>query len=166
MAKVLIVLAPERFQDDEYLVPRNILENNGIEITIASTKEVAISSTGKEEKVDILLKDATTDYDAILLVGGIGATIYIEDLIMHKLLNDFKNENKIISAICISPATLARSGVLEGKKATIYPGKKELITDLGIEYVDDSVVVDGNVITANGPVAAKEFGETIVKKLE
>ena len=94
MAKVLMILAPEKFQDDEYSVPRNVLEKNRIEVITASTKTITISSTGEEEIIDILLENVTTEYEAILLVGGIGAVIYIEDPTIHKLLNDFKEKNR------------------------------------------------------------------------
>ena len=64
----------------------------------------------------------------------------------------------------------AKAGVLDGKKATVWssPTFKESVETLeanGAIYVNESVVVDGNIITANGPEAAEEYGKTILDKL-
>ena len=73
---------------------------------------------------------------------------------------------KIIAAICIAPVTLANAGILNGKKATVFPsGKNDLIRN-GAKYTGDSVTVDGNIITANGPMAAEAFGKKIVEMLK
>ena len=165
MKKVLIVIAPKNFKDKEFYEPYNILKKAGLKITIASLENKAISVNGQEEKVDILIKEARTDYEAIILIGGPGAVVYINNLILHKLINKFNKEEKIIAAICIAPAILAKAGVLKNKKATIYPGKKDLLENLNIEYIKKSVVIDKNIITADGPASAKKFGKAIIKSL-
>ena len=71
-------------------------------------------------------------------------------------------------AICISTRILAHAGVLQGKKATGWNGDGELggiLSAGGAEFVDKPVVVDGNVVTGNGPGAAGEWGEEIVRVL-
>jgi protease I len=163
MTNILVVLAPEKFQDDEFFIPKHILESAKIKITTTSLEKIAESTEEKIVKIDILLTDVKSeDYDAILIVGGPGAITYIDNPTIHKLINDFNDEKKLISAICISPATLARAGVLINKQATIWNGKKEIFKETDVEFVDEPVVIDENIITANGPEAAEEFAKAII----
>ena len=80
-------------------------------------------------------------------------------------------KQKILAAICIAPAILAKAGVLEGKNATVWSsvldkGPIKILEENGANYVEKDVVVDGNIITANGPQAASEFGRKIVEILK
>ena len=164
--KVLFVIAPTNFKDEEYYIPKKILEENGIKTKTASSRTEATSVAGKRQKIDILLSSAETDYDAIIFIGGIGASTFFKDKTAHNLINNFNKKNKIIAAICIAPVTLANAGILNGKKATVFPsGKNDLIRN-GAKYTGDSVTVDGNIITANGPMAAEAFGKKIVEMLK
>ncbi|MEM2674590.1 MAG: DJ-1/PfpI family protein, partial [Candidatus Hadarchaeales archaeon] len=73
---------------------------------------------------------------------------------------------KKVCAICIAPVILANAGLLENRKATVWDGEfRRMLEEKGAKYVNKSVVVDGNIITANGPGAASEFGRTIAKEL-
>ena len=76
---------------------------------------------------------------------------------------DYANENKkLICAICAAPSVLGHKGLLKGKKATCFPGfEKELE---GAEFVDEGVVMDGNIITAKGAGVAIEFGLKIAEQ--
>lgn len=164
--KALFVISPTNFKDEEYYIPKEILENNGIEVITTSLKSEATSVKGKKKKIDVLLDSATTDYDAIVFIGGPGAPIYFENTKAHELAYEFYKQDKIVAAICISPVILAKAGILAGKKATVFPsGKDELIAN-GANYIDKSVVVDENIITGDGPDAAREFGEKLVEMLD
>ncbi|MDD5086856.1 MAG: DJ-1/PfpI family protein, partial [Candidatus Nanoarchaeia archaeon] len=77
----------------------------------------------------------------------------------------FYESGKITAAICIAPVILANAGVLDGKKATVFPSGKDDIMVRGADYTGEQVTQDGKVITANGPAAARSFGEAIVKEL-
>ncbi|MDP2907151.1 MAG: DJ-1/PfpI family protein [Nanoarchaeota archaeon] len=165
--KVLMVLAPEKFRDEEYFIPRQVLERYGIKVFTASNKKEAISVIEqKKVTVDILLENATTDYDAIIFVGGPGAAGYFNDQTALDLAKDFCEENKVVAAICISPTILANAGILEGKKATVWPSESKNLKAKGATYTSQPVTQDGKIITANGPDAAKDFAETIVKSLK
>jgi protease I len=79
-------------------------------------------------------------------------------------------KDKILAAICISPVILANAGVLKGKKATVWSSPLDknpirILKNGGAIYKDALVVVDGKIVTANGPEAAKEFGEALVSLL-
>jgi protease I len=80
----------------------------------------------------------------------------------------------VLAAICWAPTILAKAGLLKGKKATVWVGPdaeyakdtSEVLGDFGAEYVGKGCVVDGKVVTADGPATAKEMAQEIVKLLE
>jgi protease I len=167
MKTVLMVIAPEEFQDKEYEIPYKVLEENGIEVITASKNAgICHSSLGKDIEADLGIDEVGVgEFDAIVLVGGSGARVYLEDEILHDIIRGFEEEDKIVAAICIAPAILAKSGVLEGKNATVFPKHAHYLEENGANYTKKNVEIDGNIITANGPQAAKEFGEAISNKL-
>jgi protease I len=115
---------------------------------------------------DMLVSDAVAkNYDSIIFVGGTGMSKYFNDPIMLSLAKQFYAQGKVVAAICIAPVILANSGILKGKKATVSESMANNLTIQGAEYISQSCVVDGKVITANGPAASKEFAKEIIKLL-
>jgi len=169
--QVLLIIAPVNFRDEELLIPYRIVNEAGYKGVIASRNlQSCRGMLGRIVKPDITISQIEVEeYLAIILVGGSGAKIYWNDPQIHQIFREALEKGKIIGAICISPVTLARAGLLNGKKATVWwsPGfdlRKE-ITRGGGKYISNPVVVDGRVITANGPKAAQEFGKKIVELL-
>ena len=160
-----MVIAMENFRDEELFVPAKLFEETGIKVTIAST--VTSKVTGMLNgiaKPDVLLKNVKVkDYDAVIFVGGIGARIYYNDKIAHQIAKDAAEQDKVLAAICIAPNILANAGLLQGKKATCWDSA--ILTKNGAKYQNKNVVRDGKIITANGPRAAYEFGQVIIKVL-
>lgn len=168
MSKVLFVIAHEGFRDEECFQPKEVLKNH--EVVIASTEtSPATGSLGGRITPDITIDEALdriSDFDAVVFVGGPGANVYFDDPVAHKIAQNAKN---VLAAICIAPVTLAKAGVLEGKRATVWDDgqgtQAKILEDNGASYVAEDVVVDGKLITANGPKAAKKFGEAVLAKL-
>jgi len=166
--KVLMIVAPKNFRDEELFDTKKELENAGFEVVISSegVKE-STGMLGGKTKIDFELKEINSrEYVAVVFVGGSGAKYYFNNKTALALAKKFFEENKIVSAICIAPLILANAGLLEGKEATIWPGSKEELASKGVVYVDEPVVVSGNIITANGPSAARKFGKTIAEELK
>lgn len=169
--KALIIIAPNDFQDIEFLHTKEELEKGKIKIVIASTKkETAKGMQGTIVKVDLPLKQVDIkNYDAIIFIGGLGASPYYRNKKVHSIINEAYSNEKKICAICVAPLILAKAGILKGKRATVYDlNIKELaqmLKDEGAIYTGKQVEVDGNIITANGPNSARKFGRTIVKEL-
>jgi len=165
---VLMIIASNNFRDEEYLHPREVLENEGAKITIASsTKKEATGMLGTKVIPDILISEVNIDiYDAVVFVGGSGANEYWENEKAHEIAKKAYEKSKVIGAICIAPVTLARAGLLKGKKATVYTSDIENIKKEWAIYTGNSVEVDGKIVTGNGPTAAKEFGEKIAELLK
>jgi len=163
----VMIIAERNFRDEELFEPKKILEHQGIEVTIASTSlKMATGMLGGKMNPDILLsKVKVDDYDAIIFVGGQGASQYWNDSLAHNIAKEAVEKDKILCAICIAPVTLANAGVLAGKKATVYPSERGKLEAKGAIYTGKPVQVEGKIITAEGPRAAEEFGKAIVKAL-
>ena len=171
--KILFVIAPEDFRDEELLQPKEVLEFLGAETTIASTKKgTAVGKLGAKVEIEKTINEINyIDFDAVVFVGGRGVETYklYENLDVLKLARDFYNADKLTCAICIAPRILAMAEILKNKNATCHPDPASiaLLKQHSVHYIDEqSVVIDGNIITANGPEASREFGEKIGKKLK
>lgn len=166
--KVVMIIAKNNFRDEELLEPKAILEKNGAAVTIASSSlKESKGMLGAKVSPDILFTDiAVGDYDAVIFVGGTGSSEYWDNPTAHTIAKEANKANKIVGAICIAPVTLAKAGLLKGKKATTYSSTVNDIKSEGANYTGEGVEKDGNIITADGPVSAKKFGEAIVKALQ
>ncbi len=162
-----MIIAFENFRDEELLDPKQVLENAGVDVTVASNKTgTASGMLGAQFGVETLYTDINVDdYDGIVFVGGSGAAIYFDDNKAQELAKSFSEQGKVISAICIAPSTLAHAGLLNGKKATCFASQEQDLKSHGAEYTGEQVTTDGKIVTASGPSAAKEFGQTILALL-
>ena len=164
--RALFVIYP-RFEEDEYNIPRSVLENAGVVVTVASSSLDLVKGGDKETEVlpDLLLADARgSEYDAIVFVGGMG--VDVDDPEAQRIAQEAVAEAKVVAAICIAPIILAKAGVVEGKQVTAATQWTTLEKAGALVVTSGSVVRDGLIITANSPGGAREFGETIVAALE
>lgn len=166
--KVLFVVAPSDFRDEEYDLPREILEDKGYRVMVASTSRQIVRGTfGLEVKPDLTLSEAKgAEFAAVIFVGGNGAKIYFKDAEAHRLAREACDAGRVVGAICIAPGILAEAGLLEGKQCTAYPSVKELLRAKGAVYSGEEVVVDGRIVTANGPRSARHFGNAVAALLK
>ena len=166
--KALLIIAPQNFRDEELFHTKEELERAGVEVVIASAKRGKIKGMlGGTAEAELPLKEVDVrKYDAIVFIGGVGASAYYEDPVAHRIAREASETGKVVAAICIAPGILAKAGVLKGKKATIWDGDFVRILETGgAKYTGASVEVDGKIITANGPAAARKFGQAIAKAL-
>lgn len=165
MSKVLFVIAPVNFRDEELFIPKKFLEEKGVSVDVASdTKEKAVGMLGRLAEPNVLVKDADVDeYDVIVFVGGIG----VEDRKLYQkaeYLNLAKKafmRGKVVAAICLGPKILAGAGLLRNKKAACFKSERLFLKEKGAEVSDEDIVQDGMIITASGPHVAHEFAEKI-----
>lgn len=167
MGKVLMVIAPTNFRDEEYQKPKEVFKNAGYQVVTASKGvQVAKGMLGVAAKIDIDLSKAVAgDYMAVVFVGGSGASVYFNDQAALNLASAAVSQGKVVGAICIAPSILANAGLLNGKEVTAFSSEAENLKGKGALYSGQPVTVDGEIITANGPAAAEEFGETILEIL-
>lgn len=115
--KILVILPPRQFRDEEYQKPKALFDESGARVTVASsTLAPAQGMLGTVVTPDASIKDVkATDFDAVLLVGGIGSNAFWHHEIVHNLVKESVRAGKVVSAICLAPVTLANAGLLEGK---------------------------------------------------
>jgi len=168
--KVLYVIAPERFRDEELLEPKRILEQHGATVTVASTRGgTATGMLGAKVAVDCTVQQADAgSYDALAVAGGAGAPAHLWDSEpLRAIVKLLHAAGKPVGAICLSPPVLARAGILAGRRATTFPADRALVELKrgGATYVEEAVVLDGTIVTASGPEAAAAFGQTLARLL-
>lgn len=164
---VLLVVCQRGFQEKEYKPVREALESAGIGVKVASPEKTAAEGvSGTRIVPDITLGEAhASDYLAVVFIGGPGTESLYNDEDAYRLALEAVGEGKVLAAICIAPAILARAGVLQGRRATAYSSASGELTAGGATYTGSQVEVDGSIVTANGPDAAAAFAQAILQKL-
>ncbi|MDR2666081.1 MAG: DJ-1/PfpI family protein [Endomicrobium sp.] len=165
MKKIIFVTAPEAFRDEEYYKPKKILEEVGIEVITASLKIGELNgSFGYKAMSTFTIQDISlNDFDAIAYIGGNGSNVFFDNLYALELANNFFKSKKPIASICIAGVILANAGILRDRKATVFSDGKASLIKRGAIYTGVPLEIDGNIITANGPEVAEDFGRAIVK---
>ena len=167
MAKVYVFLA-DGFEDVEALIPIDVLRRGGVDVVTVSTTEFPLveSAHGVNIEADLQFEQADfSDADLLMLPGGMpgASNLYAHEGVCKAVCNQFAAGKKI-AAICASPAVvLSPLGILEGKKATCYPGFEKALE--GSTYTGDLVTVDGNVTTGEGPAAAFPYAYELLAQL-
>jgi 4-methyl-5(b-hydroxyethyl)-thiazole monophosphate biosynthesis len=166
MSKVLIPLA-QGCEELEAVTVADILRRAGINVITAGLEPGAVHAS----RGMVLLPDATldealgTEFDMIVLPGGMpGAEHLKNDARVIALLKSMAAAGKYTTAICAAPMALHAAGLLEGKRATSFPGVLDRLPGSHI-YLHDKVVVDGNIVTSKGPGTAMDFALTLVELL-
>lgn len=159
--KRIVMIIPEKdFRDEELIEPMDMLNEQGAAVTIASTTtEIVRGMQGEQIQPDMLVDQIKPeDWDAVVFIGGAGASQYWDDSTAHAIAKGTLDAGKILGAICIAPVTLANAGILQGKKATCWESEAGKLKAKGVEYTGANVERDGKIITAKGPKAATAFG--------
>lgn len=167
MLKKAVVVLAEGFEEIEAIAPVDVLRRAGVRVTVAGlTGKIVKSSRGVGVQTDGLLADIKDLPDAVILPGGLpGAANLARDTRLAVFLKRMVEDEKLIAAICASPAlVLAPFGILDGKKATCYPGCETEFSSQVI-HSKERVVRDGNIITSQGPGTALDFALEIVRAL-
>ncbi|MDM5340416.1 DJ-1/PfpI family protein [Fictibacillus enclensis] len=168
--KALLIIPPERFNEDELFKPKEELENAGVEVTIASTVagEITGDYDGKATASVIFSDVSPTEFDVVSVIGGSGTNDHLwGNQKLQGFLKQAYNEKVLVTGICAGAVTVAKTGLLSGREATCYPvdvQKNELIA-VDVNYVEQHVVAYDDIITGDGPQGAKEFGKALVKAL-
>ena len=167
MASVIVPLA-QGCEELEAITIVDLLRRAGIEVVTAGLDEQPVrASRGVVLLADMTLDAALQkDYDMVVLPGGLpGADHLKNDARIIRLLVEMKEAGKYTAAICAAPAVLAEAGLLDGKRATSYPGSLDTGGVPGLDYVEQPVVVDGKVITSRGPGTAMDFALELIETL-
>lgn len=166
MSKVLIPLA-EGFEEIEAVTNIDVLRRAGIEVVTVSLNSLKVRGDhGILITADKKIAQVNVDeFDGILLPGGMpGADNLRNNAKVLDYVKKINDKGGLVAAICAAPIVLEAADLLDGKRATSYPGfDKEMQS---CKYLEDRVVRDGNIITGRGPGVAMEFALTIVEYLK
>ena len=161
----LFIFLATGFEEIEAVTTIDVIRRGELNIkTISVTGEKSVEGAhGISAVADELFENADfSDATMLILPGGMPGSSNLNNHIgLKKLLSDFHANNKPIAAICAAPFVLGNLGILDGKKATCYPGYENQLGK-GI-HIGEPVVIDGNIITAKGPGFAIAFGLSIVE---
>jgi protease I len=161
--KLLFVVAPKDFRDEEYTIPHETLTEAGAEAEVASVETgTATGVKGTAVEVTLAARDVQPDdFSAVIFIGGPGLQAYLDDPDLTALAKRFAEADKLVAAICFGPAVLAHAGLLEGRRATVFKTEEDTLKDAGATLTSEDAVVDGKIITAPGPEAAQAFADAI-----
>lgn len=162
---MVYLLLADGFEEIEAITPLDILRRCGIAVkTVGVFSKQITGAHGITVETDLLIDDADAEtMRALILPGGPGHTRLDESSDVQRLINYAAANNLYIAAICAAPSILGKKGLLNGKKATCFPGYEQYL--YGAEIIEEKVVTDGKYITARGAGAASEFGFAIARKL-
>jgi protease I len=162
---VLVYLPQQLFNEQEFEPALRRISLAGVETRLAAADSgVAVSMSQLVVRLDLALRDVNvTDYAGLVLIGGSGAAVYWDDSLLQTKCREFANSEKVVAAIGIAPVTLARAGVLKGRRATVFRDRTTVdwLRQAGAKYSFNAVVADRNIITAASSDRARDFGQAI-----
>lgn len=168
MASILIPLA-EDFEDIEAITLIDLFRRAGFEVVTAGLDNGPVRAS----RGTVVLPDTTLDrvvdrdFDLVVLPGGLpGADHLNADSRIHAIVERQHAAGRLVAAICAAPRVLAKSGLLQGRKATSYPGTLDQMPESGAHYTGRAVEVDGNIVTSRGPGTAMDFALTLIEMLD
>ena len=165
-----MLLASQRFRDCEYLVPKAFFEQAGIEVHTASTSLVSNGRFGFIVHNQLLVQYINpTQFDGIYFVGGAGSSEYLNNETAKGIFQAFLDLNKPIAAICAAPRNFLHWGLLKNKKSTGFDSdgvfSQMALENGSVSLLHEKVVIDGLILTANGPEASEESALAFIKLL-
>ena len=158
------VLLTDGFQDAEAYMPIGYLENKDMDVTVIGPKtgrakaynsdfEIVVQKTVGEVNVN--------DFDALILPGGKAPATLREDPAVVEFAKNFYDSGKSVAAICHGPQVLAKAGVLQDVTTTAVGSIQKELEEAGANYVDEALVVEGNLITSRVPDDLPGFSKAI-----
>ena len=162
---VLVYLPMQLFNEQEFEPALRRLSLSGVETRLAgSDSGVAVSMSQLVVRLDLALRDANVaDYAGFVLIGGSGAAAYWDDSLLQARCREFANSGKVVAAIGIAPVTLARAGLLKGRRATVFRDHTTVdwMRQAGAKFSFKGLVADRNIITAASSEQARAFGQAV-----
>lgn len=163
---MVYVMLADGFEEVEAIEPIDILKRGGVEVTTVGVKGKTVTGAhGIVVTADITINEVDADnMELLMLPGGAGHELLDASNEVHGLINHAIVKGIYISAICAAPSILGKKMILEGKKATCFPGYEKYL--YGAEITGGKAVVDGKIITGKGAGAAADFGFAMLALLK
>ena len=169
----ILIVATDGFEEWELFGPRQILQQRGADVVLASLKRDPIQATihddpGKTIRPDLTVDEANADdFDALILPGGVRNP---DQLRLHgnviALIRAFAEQGKPVGAICHGPWLLVEADLLRGRTATSWPSIRTDLRNAGATVVDEAAVTDGNIVTSRKPDDVEAFTNALIDLVE
>jgi len=164
---MVYIILGKGFEEIEAVAPCDILRRGGVEVQFAGIGGLEITGgNGITVKADCTVEEMDlANMELIMLPGGMGGvhSILGSETAMNAIRYAHEN-GKFVTAICAAPTILARLGITDGKKATVYPGMEDQMGTADMQ--DANAVADGKVLTGRAPGAALDFGYLLLETLK
>jgi protease I len=168
--KRVAILVDNGFEEDEMTEPRKALEEAGAETCLISPQPTEVrawhmKNWGESYPVQRQLDEAEArDFDALLLPGGVRNPDHLRmQPKAVEFVKAFFDANKPVAAICHGPWTIVEAGKARGRKITSWPSLKTDLRNAGAEWVDQEVVVDGNLVSSRNPDDIPAFNREMLR---
>jgi protease I len=169
---VAFLVAPEGIEQVELTEPWQAVEKAGARPQLLSTQSGEVQAYEHLDKadtfaVDTLVADADpASYDALVLPGGVANPDALRlDHDAVAFVKAFVQSDRPVAAICHAPWTLAEADVVRGRRVTSWPSLRTDLRNAGAEWVDEEVVVDGNLVTSRKPDDLPAFNQALLSML-
>jgi len=163
------VLAADDYEDLELWYPYYRMKEAGAKVKVVGTSQsadVIQSKHGYPVEIDLRADEVNPDeFDAAIALGGWAPDRLRRCEATLNLVKKLFGQSKVIAAICHGGWVLVSADVLKGKRATSVSAIKDDMTNAGANWVDEEVVVDGNLITSRTPVDLPAFAREIIRAL-
>ena len=167
--KKILILVEKMYNDREFWYPYYRLQEAGAEVLVVAPQAdvtytgaagIAVTSEAAVREID------PADYDGLVIPGGYAPDHMRRDPAMVDLVRQMAADGKVVAAICHAGWMLVSADVLKGKTATAFFAIRDDIVNAGAEWVDQEVVVDGNLVTSRTPDDLPAFLKAIIAALE
>lgn len=162
-----LIISADNFEDSELLVPYYRLREEGVSVDIASISKGRIKGKhGYEVEANRTLSEIDPDaYDILVLPGGKAPSVIRKEKTAIKIVANFFDRQRPVSAICHGPQIVISAGLIKGRHATCYKSVASEMKKAGGLYEDKEVVIDGNLITSRQPADLPAFMRETIKKI-
>ena len=167
--KKVVIPVESLFNTFEFWYPYYRLKEAGADVTVvgSGSADTYTGKPGTEVKVDVSIEQVSADnYDGMVIPGGYAPDIMRRYPKMVQLVKDLFDGGKVVAAICHAGWMLASAKILQGKTVTSFFAIKDDLVHAGAEWVDQAVVVDGNLITSRTPDDLPAFMRAVIAALK
>jgi protease I len=167
--KKVAILVEKNFEDSEFQIPYNALTAAGAEVSVLGSR-MNEKYTGKQGKSSIEPDGTTTearaeDFDAVVIPGGMAPDTMRTNMKTVRFVQEAMEQGKLVAAVCHGPQLLIEGDLLKGKRATGFRAIRKDMQNAGTDFVDEPLVVDGNLITSRRPADVPIFTVAILRRL-
>jgi protease I len=167
--KRVAILIENGVEDAEFQVPYKGLQMAGIEVVVLGSR-MNEKYTGKQGKVSVQPDGTTTEtmadqFDAVVIPGGIAPDKMRTNPNTVRFVQEAMQQGKLVAAVCHGPQVLIEGDLLKGKQATGFIAIRKDMINAGAKYIDEPLVIDGNLITSRQPSDLAIFTTAILSRL-